>query len=397
MNTLLETDFIKRLTTDAKLEIQKNAAYLVPIFEHIVKYVKTHKLIIGDIKLLEGTFVYWDYVHIYTNDSPGIANGLMRDLCETFKDKLMMRATEWTNQFTIEYDYRGICNVYSLDGMGYNVEEAIKRTPTIINDLYMIPPILEIINAYGKLYNPKYIETWEEIHHTIKALEGLIERKTLTPSVLKASKEAKKPSTIGKLSEIMIGYCTDTDFVLVGETAYEYLNIIKSSSDQPIEIISKNDIEFDYKAINTYINRFTKTGIVYNTDPIMIPDEPILKRYHFYAMLNNKRKHFLTIYNNTSYELISYSSLKIDNGELKLADPILQLRLLYMKIWECYVSGKSCSSDIFDIIDFYRERINITEIKPVIGIYIDPIVKRKMLNIENPNTGKYTFYCDSVV
>jgi hypothetical protein len=114
-------------------------------------------------------------------------------------------------------------------------------------------------------------------------------------------------------------------------------------------------------------------------------------------MYNNKKKHFLTIYNNTSYELISYSDSKINGSNLKLADPILQLRLLYIKIWEGYVSGKLCNCNIFDIIDFYKERINITEIKPMIGIYIDPIVKRKMLNIEKPNTGKYTFYCDSMI
>lgn len=397
MELLLETNFVKKITDVAKIEIKKNTEREFPIFGYLENFAKTNELIIGNDKLIDGTFVYWESVDLYGYNSEDIATRLLTDLCNTYGKKFTMRSIEWINQYHIEYKSRVICNIYTLN-IHCDLEKVIKRDPYLVNDMYVLPPILEIIAKYTMLCNPRYAERWGSILQTTQNIEKHFQRNGYMDDTRKVNGITKTDRMIAKMGEIILDYIRDSDYILVGETAYNLSdNPISIDISKPIEIISKNDIEFDYKSIKTYINRFVKTGIVYAVVPVALPNEHMLKCHHLYVIHQNKKKHFMTIYNNTAYELISYLESKGDGGIYEIADPIPQLRFLYTQIWLDYTHSIKSDPVIFDLIQYYREKIDITTIKQFSGVYLDLNVELKKLNIKNPNIGKYVFYCNSVL
>lgn len=397
MELLLETNFVEKITDVAKLEIKKNTEREFPIFDYIENFAKTNELIIGNDKLIDGTFVYWGSIDLYCYNSEDIATRLLTDLCNRYGKKFTMRSLEWVNQYHIEYKSRVICNVYTLNIHG-DLEKVIKKDPYLVNGMYVLPPILEIIAKYTMLCNPRYAERWGSILQTTRNLENHFQQSRYMDDTSKIKGIKKADRMITKMGEIVLDYIGDSDYILVGETAYNLSdNPISIDIGKPIEIISKNDIEFDYKSIKTYINRFVKTGIVYAVVPVALPNEHMLKCHHLYVIHQNKKKHFMTIYNNTAYELISYLELKGEYGVYRIADSIPQLRFLYTKIWSDYTRSIKSDPVVSDLIQYYREKIDITTIKQFGGVYLDLNIELKKLNIKNPNTGKYVMYCESVL
>ena len=69
-----------------------------------------------------------------------------------------------------------------------------------------------------------------------------------------------------------------------------------------------------------------------------------------------------------SYELIPYYTI----GSYKIADPIVQIRLLYLFIWETIITQKlyglhynefkSIIKETIKILDYFKQKINIYEI-----------------------------------
>ena len=447
---LTDNKYSKSLADDAMPYIQIERLKYKAIFDYIIEFCSKEKLIISNIQLLTNTHEYWENINIYSIDSETVAKNLIQKLCNKFDKKFVLKITEWENSYSIEYDLRRLCNI-SLFKIHekYDITDFINPIKHIVNDkyeIYLLSPLLEVILLYADLYNPTFASTWEELLIITKQLEIFVDKefdnilvnglpnkninKTGGESAIKlVTKQVIKPVE-KNITNYVLDFISDTNYLLINDIAYaidkmeevsKFINSSTISSSKIIEIISKNSIEFDFKALTNYINKFIPNGINYKEELLFLPKEIRMSKHIFYIVYNNGIKSikepFLIIYNNLSYELINYIDTTIDNlGTFKTADPITQLRFIYISIYEHILQYKisggshvtknkqsksinkndlnSIFTEKIQMLKFYKNKINIYEKKlNYIGIYSDLNITKKNMNILNPNVNKATYYC----
>jgi hypothetical protein len=386
----LDNGFLKDLETSAKIKIRELLHETQLPIKHILEYSIKNKLFISHIDLLTKTDSYFDSVNLYSADTDFTARELIKQLCTKFGQKFILRSTEWNNQYIIEYNLIKICFIYSLN-INKTTDITTLINPVMIDNLYIMPPIIELIKLYNHMYNPINMSeddssTWEPFLLDIKRLESLCTFGDLASADAKSPK-VKNKKILEKINEVILNYLSDSNYVIIGDAAFQIENEKLPQTTTPIEFISKNTIDFDYKSISNFVKRFIEKSIVFSEDIILLPDEYNLKRYNFYILIDDIKHHILSIYNNATYELIPYNDYTFNMGKFKLADPIVMVMFLYLDIFEKRYVSK-------DILKSYKDRINIIDDKiNWIGIYIDMNLNKRKINIKNPNSGKPLYYC----
>ena len=147
------------------------------IFNVIESYVKNNDLFVSNIykisKLDAMTEELYDYhYNIYCERPLDHANNIINEIFEKNKDDpvikfLNLKTILRNEEFMIEFDARIIAKIFTIqkynkDRKNIRVYKAIE--PHIINDINYLPPEIEIIDVYQKLYNGelKYLQ-FEEI------------------------------------------------------------------------------------------------------------------------------------------------------------------------------------------------------------------------------------------
>ena len=430
---ILANNYIEILESDANVFIKSERMKYKSLFEYILSRSNELGLIVSNNNLLLDKHDYWEFIQLYHHNAHVIVKTLIADMCQKFGEKFMLRVSEFDKTYTIEYNTRRICAITNLSIFDkYSIYQFIKPQVYKLdkNTLLLLPPILEIISLYTNLYNLDMAAKWVSILEDIKELEVYVKLDLQSilskienvedfsinsPFIIDTNLTQKRPkkAIVENLNLLLLDFISMTDYILVDDIANalnKSTNTYKFSEHlDSLDIISKNTIEFDYAALSNYLSKFTPNGIVYKEKPIYLQNEFIMKKHSFYILYktgaNPHKKHILNIYNNSSFELISFSDLVVPKvGNFKLADPVVQLKFTYLNIWSSVVFQRISKYDLnkfkdhiekkMDQLELYKTKIDILNKKEnFIGIYKFPHINKKQLMIDNQNIKKGIFYC----
>lgn len=416
--TLLKTNM------DEYLRIERSE-YFGGLFDFILNYVNDTDLIISDLDLLLGQKIYWDNILIYALDAEATANDLIKILCKTYGNLFVLRISEYDFTFYIEYKVRRMCTITKLLIYDkYGIDTIIK--PKIISykdnkKLKLLPSLIEIINQYDLLYDPKNYTEWEDVLDHIKKLEVMAlkdveyslnannERLDVSPSLITTNLpitkiKGKNTEKILKI-ETLLEFLADTDYLLISNLD----DLDKFNHDlEVLEIISKNDIDFDIEFLQKFLNKYD-ISIVYKEHNLYIPKEHAMTKYNIYMQYNNGKsiikQRIMSIYNNTTYQLVNYENKVINSKLYKMVDPVTVIKFIYISIWTNIIYNRisNYSDKVFkefinnklSLLKHYQNKMNIKwqEKTNYVGIYINPAVNKKILNIKNLNKNKTNYYC----
>lgn len=351
---LVEKKYDAIIKNDAKPEIIKDRLSYQEIVDFIIKYVNTHKLLISNINLLLGKQEYWDSVDIFTLDIDNISKELVKELCSKFDKLFLLKIVKENTEYFIEYNLIKICNINTINPYkSFTLYDFISPIKYEVSNttIFLFPYLIEIIYLYNKLYSPAFASDWEEVYEDIKKIEVFVDKDIDKILLMPKTSMQEYISTSG--GECTKNKCKDTQDAKIAEIKKLLLDFIKNEHyilcnefydfENPsgiIELISAN-IDADFKLIVNSLSKYIEYGITYKKKSIYLPKENQMEKYNFYIEIpfvkNIKKKHFLTIYNNTSYELVNY----YEKDGYKFADPITQLKFVYLSIWSSIVMQKT--------------------------------------------------------
>lgn len=398
---LINNKYHKQLQLQAVpyIEIDRNKS--IDIYNHILNYTYAHNLLLSDTFVLLNKHEYWNEIEIYDINANTTAKNLVKQLCEVFGNKFVLKIYDNEIKYSIEYDLKCVCTItLFILYEKYSITDFIKPAIRNISNLniLLLSPLLEVINLYKNLYNPLMYDVWEDTLSTIQELEVLvnndIKKILIDDNFQKVDLEIVTSNTIKKLQQPLLDFFADTDYLILNHTI-----------DEVLHIVSKNNIEYDFTLVSNYLKKFTPHALVYSEKEIFVPKEFLLEKVLVYVTYKLgtvvKKIHILTIYNNTSYELINFVPVVIHKRNYKIIDPITELRFIYIKIWEIIISHKVTKKKYqqnlkkkLQQLKHYRTLINISSFKVnYTGIYVNQIISKKIKNLIDPVKNKFTFYC----
>jgi hypothetical protein len=455
-NLLLENNFVDEVLERAKVHVREERNKLEEVFDIILKYCKKYKALISNIDYLIGKHEYWEVIEIYSNESKSCSSDIFVGLCERFGEHFVLQAKEEENEYEIFYEIRKICSIYPFGIADDTISE------TKFEDNYVLPPEIELINLYSQLYNPKFASDWEKISSNITLIEnkliengltenGLTENKLIETKSKKTAKVSAKNSTktsiktsiktsaknfetekksnskcdqilmrgLMNLKIMIMDFLNKTDYILLGDVV-EKLNNCKSIDGicledlDVIEIISKNDLETDTKMLNNLVSKYSDYSMVVEEANLQLIKDYQAKKYVVSVIAKKGNKStkipIIFLYNNSSYELIPFQTFSNKKYSYKIADPIVNVRFVYINLWRNKISsktgketseetseeiGKSSISNkkLMDLLSYFSSKIDIYEVKSNYeGIFSDKIIEKKInLNQSAPMT---KFYCN---
>ena len=414
---LLKNKYELVLKKDAESYIKKDRILYKPAFDYIIKFASKNDSLMSNIDLYstknDGKII--EYLNIFIENASEFAKSLIGELCNEFGENFLMRISEYDGRYIIEYNIRKICTIKELEISNkiYSIPVKYSYNNT---DMYMLSPLIELIELYKLLYNPGKADKWSEILCSIKFLENHVNLSIEAPqeaSKVNPNNVSKETISLSKIiSQHILDYIADTDYILLGAIDYKmdrhkqkketsvFINQINTDDQdiQPtLEIISIRTIQSDVNFIGEYINKFVSGALSYKEKDLHLVYDDFMQRYDVYfTNVYGEVMYILSIYNNLTYEPINYIEYKVNlpNNAVstyKLPDPITELRFLYINL---YTGESVYGDDIKKTLQFYKEKIDIVNRKTnYIGNYVDQNIHQKQITIANPNKSKHAFYC----
>lgn len=383
-SSLTQTDFFKNVAHQAQTTIIKddrNQYY--PIFDLVKQTLQSgeHDNTIfsdpAEITATSDTCLKTSMV-IYTMYPRKIATELANIIHKKFAKFTQMRAIIPNEEYSVMYNMRGLITIYRID--------KYKQIPlkqlfdaVSINSLLYFPEKVELIDVYHKLYLPNYNEEYSgllEIENTLFKSAFSTKKKLGGAEIDDPCKpcKLKRQVDIYNLKILLLKMLHNENYVLVGEWAHQFINSPKyPETGSPIQIISENSIDHDYKTVMMYLSKFTKYGMFFKKKKIYIPKDNRICKYTIYVKFPIIGKHqssidkpFLDIYNCGSYELIPFVPITVDKLNLKVGNLYVQLRFLFIDMW------------LLELIKMLKEA-DTTDFKTKLKYIVDTIKKIKLI------------------
>lgn len=391
------------LMIEAKEVINKERSTHINMRQYILDFNKKNQCLISNIDfLLNETNIYLVVLEIYTLDVHNIAKSLFKELCKKYGTGFLLKINLINKHYTIEYNVQALCNIHYIKQYHQtSLKDFI--SPIIVQDQMVLPPIIELIDTYKKLYNPEHAKDWLELFEQSKKLQPLVDSQISQFMKLKCEScsntktcdkchQSRNTEIIQILKLVNQYISTSTDYVKLMETS------------ELISIISCNDIEVDFFRIHKYLSKEIKNGIIYKKKNLFICKDLRIEKYTFYLNIakygnawNLVKKPFLDIYINGTYELVPHIKY--------VADPIVKLRFLYINIWNILAAQKIHNISVKqsqDIITEYQKQISIIQKqvdlynkKEYIGSYINELYsfKKELQEVKIKNS---RIYCANI-
>lgn len=410
-----------------KLDQTIQSAYLKneALYAYILKYTKNNNLLVSSVELLVDNNAHVNYnkaIQIFSLDPTNTATDLFKLLCKTKGRDFSMNIDAVDIHYSIDYLTRPLVKISKINQYK-EVSLMDFILPLNINNIYVLPPILELIDLYKQLYNPENVDNWcdiiyksekiraitnQNINNTINIKKGgkcvTCKQKTdINISACKSCKD-KRNMQVDEVKDILIDFLsTYGDYVAIHKFHESPLK------GKNVEILSKNDISTDFERLYMFINKLSADNktIMFKKKNMFIGKDLRIIKHTFYLTMskyNNQwsivKKPFLDIYNNCSYELIPYELHKIDNKTIKFAHTWVQARFYYIEIWNILAAYKldilndaQTSTYINDILEHVNNiKISITDIpRNYTGLYINEYQSFKKIILKKGKSSK--IYC----
>jgi hypothetical protein len=301
-------------------------------YDFILKFIKVNKLLISNINLLiEEDIQYNEPLEIYVINPKEVATQLLNKICSKLSKEFLIKVEIEDKHYSIDHISKTYLKI-SYINQYKNTTLLDYIHPTIINDYILLPPILELINIYKKIYNPEYVNEWENLIN-----QSIIIKKITDENIKKTIKNIKGGDECIK--------CPKEDLQLK-KVKEELINCINNYKDylyvhlpdKIITVLSKNEIQTDFERFNNYLNKKGDYTLTFKEKNLFIGKDLRINKYSIYVSISksfiNKQIPILDIYNNLSYELVPFKC----NNNLNIIHPWVEIRFYYIEIWNILVA-----------------------------------------------------------
>ena len=333
-----------------------------PYYDFILDFIKKHQHLVSCTELLLGETVPLDKpLHIFVLNPEAVAGDIFKLLCKKFGREFVLQIEVTDKHYSVSHIAKMYIRVSGIEQ--YKNKSLIDYLmPVSVSDLIVLPPILELIDLYKKIYNPEYADEWSKLIAQAITVRDITDRniadslQALTAgggaqadsaeadSAQAGNAEANDADTTEsntcedcKGSDELIMNALRTDIIAFINTYPDYLHIYGDDHEGTLSIISKNTIEIDFKRINEYLanhssNNFT---IIFKQKKLFIGKDQRIEKYSLYVMkargklFGSTNIAFLDIYSNSAYELVPYS----EHNKKRMAHKLVQIRFYYIEIW----------------------------------------------------------------
>lgn len=342
--SVLETNFFAKASEDAnKTVIKDDRMEFKPVFDIINEFIRVKNkdhIVVSDInKVLKKTKLQTD-VSIYTTQPRKLTTELANTIHEHFGKFVMMRSIIPNKEYVIMANMRNVVYIYMSER--YKVVRLSELFNTVsINKIQYFPPYIELIDVFHKLYLPNFYNDWE---HLLDVKEPLLKRAisnmNTSGGAVKCDKcKEKRDIDMHNIRLLLMDFFHNENFALVGKWAHALMEGKAITKDiGVVELISENDIERDFKNISEHVANFTDHGLYFKKKKLYIPKDTRIYKYRIFVkfpIIGNKKvdKPLVDIYNCGNFELIPYTTTKLNKINLKLGSPYVQLRFLFVDLW----------------------------------------------------------------
>jgi len=393
-----------------------------PIFDIIEKYISSESLILGGVKcnyllvankskkeeesevrsILDKDYLYAPY-EIYTSDAETHANKLT-ELLKKHTKFVILTTTLKNKEYSIEVEFiKGLILFHNLDSIKMQDQEIQiqdRISPVMVhnissnNMLKVMPPNIQLIDIYHKLYSPNEVDNWPEL----RKLEERLWNYEITggkrrnwrnnnkklhgsrPNFDYKNKHSKHGITSREPLHIYLNkFFKHSSFIWIGKYAMELLTG-NTVTGRELEIITDWDDDTKTDPLIRHLEKYfgKNEKILIKKQPIrLIKDFRLVK----YRVLIGKRV-ILTIFNSAKYELLPY---KIMDNDIKIGSYLVIMRFMLINAWTNMLFSKPID-DIMDNVDSIRQLMNKTEDNDIkldyIGQYIDEGIALKKLTLK---------------
>lgn len=387
---LLNSDFIEKTESAAKAYIKtKIAPYVYQLDKTIKEYCASNQIFISDIKkLLNDTEI--DPFHIfylYCENPYKHAIMLSNKIHENVGKWIRMETKITHTEFVIQYDFREIVRIYNLTGIAGKKHVAVEQyiNPIQLDNLQYLPPEIELIDIYRRLYLPNNVEEWKDLLSDETNLYQMVNKRTIQQITQNPMSDIKsggvndslckqgiclhqKHVDIGFLRLMIFQHFIKDNFIVVGgwakasiiyNTEYSdseqsatltHANVpqVQTRPQEPmtnsgifnvrekLQIIASNaNMDDLVDSLNMFLQKYTNFAISHHEYDMHIPKDFRIRRFtiriHYPTSAGEtKEKPLLDIFNAASYELIPYKEINLKTHNAKLANLPLKIGNIYV-------------------------------------------------------------------
>jgi len=270
-------------------------------------------------------------------------------------DKIFLNVGKWIQmktkiphkEFVISYDSRNLIFIFGMDIHKF-INTNILVNPILINNINYMPPELEIIDIYKKLYSPNDVDEWVDSLMIEKKLFKLIYNRIEKTGGWDCKPCKRRRSfDIEIIKIILFGeYIPTKNYVLIGHWGMSTIKstVLKKNIEPHVEklqVLSPYSIEKDVECIKQVISNYTKYQLIYKEHEMNLPKDFRIKRYTLYIKFpydgGFKEKPFMDIFNSPQFQLIPYKELQIEFEDkcvhIKIGNPFVLLRFVMIDLW----------------------------------------------------------------
>jgi len=338
---LLTSEWKDNLVNETNKVITKEYTKYKSFYEFIIKFIKQNKCLISNLELLDNNDILYNKpLQIFVLNPNEISTKIFKDLCKKFGRFFVLKIEVSDKHYSIDYIAKTYIRI-SYINQYKNVSLIDYLSPVKVDNFLILPPILELIDLYKKIYNPEYAEEWVQLIESAKKI------KKLTDINIKNSIKEFKGGNDKNIKK------DQNVFNLIRKLTIEFLQqypdyiLIHKPDNNIYSIISKNTINTDFERFNKFISSNNTYNLSFRKKNIFIAKDNRIKKHTFFISITklnnfvNKERPFLDIYNNTSYELIPY----VNFNNMKLVYPWVEIRFYYIGIWNILAAFQIKSID----------------------------------------------------
>jgi hypothetical protein len=221
--------------------------------------------------------------------------------------------------------------------------------------LLLLPPELELMDIYHKLYSPDKAEDWEDLlSMEYNLYEIFVKRK---PELIGGGAAVDCTKTIISNIEtikrlLVLDFMKNQPLILIGEWALkliEFGETGKSLRDnfEKVQILIDSPIDDFNELLETFLTNVTPYKCTYREEKLHTVDDGRLKKYTFYisgictVSGQKTEKPFLDVFNSCRYEIVPYRYSEEFNlskssefpNDVKIGNAYVLLRFMLLDIW----------------------------------------------------------------
>lgn len=403
-------------------ELYESADKLIlPQRQSMNKYIKIIEKFITDRNLLKSNIN--ELVAAFSSKKPSI--NIMKLSIVIYSGNALIDANDLANELALVNDFVVMTTpIYkkefqiAIEGNKFITFKNVETHKNILLIEVMKPvfgyvaPEIEILGVYKKLFNPHYAGEWDELIEQEEKLHDICKSRLETIRGYTKGGGTTAPMTFLGAKEAIILYLMKSyskQLILVGEVAYDIhtndykeINKIIKQGEKKLQYIGSVSPEELMHALNKLGLGY---NIIYRKQSLRLPIDERQQKYTFYiesGCEDNDDKCFIIfeLFNNIEYELVPYSTVKINDTIMNIGTMQINLYIAYIDIWviqlisaigQLHDSSKFTKlQSLYDQIDKYRKVLLTQEYlnqfkkyKFYMGTFIDEVIFLKQLMVAN--------------